>query len=241
MPPSSSTTSMTLKRIHREISDLKREDMGGMTLGPTEQSLFNWRGSIPGPSGSCYEGGLFWMEITLPSDYPFSSPKVVFTTRIYHMNISDRGNVCIDLLKNNWSPALSLYKVLLSLSSLLTDPNPKDPLVPQIATEYVRNRVQHNKTAARWTQLYALPPNPKPAPSSQPAPSSKRPATSSQNELIIIDDSPERPLRRKRERATDPDEGRRKRPHRTAAPGSIVETSASGSGTGASDVIVIDD
>lgn len=61
---------MTIKRIHREISDLKREEMGGMTLGPTEQSLFDWRGSIPGPSGSCYDGGLFWMEITLPHDYP---------------------------------------------------------------------------------------------------------------------------------------------------------------------------
>ena len=61
---------MTIKRIHREISDLKKEEMGGMTLFPTEQSLFNWRGSIPGPSGSCYEGGLFWMEITLPQDYP---------------------------------------------------------------------------------------------------------------------------------------------------------------------------
>jgi Ubiquitin-conjugating enzyme len=61
---------MTIKRIHREISDLKKEEMGEMTLGPTEQSLFNWRGSIPGPSGSCYEGGLFWMEITLPPDYP---------------------------------------------------------------------------------------------------------------------------------------------------------------------------
>jgi ubiquitin-protein ligase len=42
------------------------------------------------------------------------------------MNISDRGNVCIDILKHNWSPALSLFKVMLSLSSLLTDPNPRE-------------------------------------------------------------------------------------------------------------------
>ncbi|KAF8575023.1 hypothetical protein K439DRAFT_1370916 [Ramaria rubella] len=225
---------MTTKRIHREISDLKKEEMGGMTLGPAGDSLFKWRGSIPGPTGSCYEGGLFWMEITLPQDYPFSAPKVIFTTRIYHMNISDRGSVCIDLLKNNWSPALSLYKVLLSLSSLLTDPNPKDPLVPQIATEYVRDRAQHNKNAARWTQLYALPPTPKPAPSSPS--SSKRPAAS-QDDPIVIEDSPERPTRRKRERAADQEEGKRKRAHRATG----AESGAGASGSGSSDVIVIDD
>lgn len=56
--------------------------------------------------------------------YRFSAPKVVFTTRLYHPNVSDSGAICVDVLKNQWSPALSLFKVMLSLSSLLTDPNP---------------------------------------------------------------------------------------------------------------------
>ncbi|KII85544.1 hypothetical protein PLICRDRAFT_701046 [Plicaturopsis crispa FD-325 SS-3] len=148
---------MTLKRIHREIADVKKEDLGPITLGPTEDSLFVWKGSIPGPKGSCYEGGVFKVNINLAPDYPFSAPKVTFGTRIYHMNISDSGNICIDILKHNWSPALSLFKVMLSLSSLLTDPNPQDPLVPSIATEYVRKREQHDKTARHWTELYAKP------------------------------------------------------------------------------------
>jgi len=87
----------------------------------------------------------------------FSAPKILFLTRIYHMNISDRGAVCIDILKNQWSPALSIFKVILSLSSLLMDPNPQDPLVPSIATEYVRNRKQHDNNARHWTELYARP------------------------------------------------------------------------------------
>ncbi|THH05717.1 hypothetical protein EW145_g4590 [Phellinidium pouzarii] len=113
--------------------------------------------SIPGPEGSPYEGGIFKLAVELNANYPFSAPKVTFVTRIYHMNISDRGNICIDVLKENWSPALSLYKVLLSLSSLLTDPNPKDPLVPSIANEYTRNRQKHDGTAREWTRIYALP------------------------------------------------------------------------------------
>jgi ubiquitin-conjugating enzyme E2 D/E len=149
--------SMTFKRIHREMADLKKEDLGDITLAPSLDDLFLWNGSIPGPQGSCYEGGVFNLNVQLASDYPFSAPKVTFTTRIYHMNIAERGNICIDILKHNWSPALSLFKVMLSLSSLLTDPNPQDPLVPSIATEFVRNRELHDRTARQWTALYARP------------------------------------------------------------------------------------
>ncbi|KAG2741629.1 hypothetical protein P692DRAFT_20786864 [Suillus brevipes Sb2] len=163
MPPALSNV-MTVKRIHREVADAKKEDLGPITLAPSIDNLFRWAGTIPGPQGSPYEGGVFNINIQLANDYPFSAPKVTFVTRIYHMNISDKGNVCIDILKQNWSPALSLFKVMLSLSSLLTDPNPHDPLVPSIATEYVRNRVQHDHTARRWTELYALSPAFAPAP-----------------------------------------------------------------------------
>ncbi|CDO77345.1 hypothetical protein BN946_scf184786.g6 [Trametes cinnabarina] len=211
MPPAT-VTSTTLKRIHREIADLKKEDLGAIKLGPSGDDLFHWTATIPGPEGSVYEGGVFQVDITLGHDYPFSAPRMAFKTRIYHMNINERGSICIDILKHNWSPALSLFKVILSLSSLLTDPNPKDPLVPSIATEYVRNRVQHDRTARRWTELYARPPSSaaaaaskgkipavsSPAPTSQTrsaAPSrsaSTRPApsrTATPAETITIEDS----------------------------------------------------
>ncbi|KAF7800157.1 hypothetical protein EIP86_011403 [Pleurotus ostreatoroseus] len=201
MPPSL-TSSTTLKRIHREIADLKKEDLGSITLGPAGDDLFHWKAAIPGPEGSVYEGGVFNVDINLGHDYPFSAPKMVFRTRIYHMNINDRGGICIDILKHNWSPALSLFKVILSLSSLLTDPNP----IPSIATQYTRNRSLHDKTAREWTKLYAQPPPPPPpaAPAVPPSARSKgkqketvqnggcTPATTqpqSTQEVITIDDS----------------------------------------------------
>ncbi|KAF9531398.1 ubiquitin-conjugating enzyme/RWD-like protein [Crepidotus variabilis] len=170
--PAAMMTPMTLKRIQKEIKDLqnlKKEDLGDIVLEPSD-NLQVWNGSIPGPQGSVYEGGVFKLEIQLPNDYPFSAPRVSFKTKIYHMNISDAGGICIDILKSNWSPALSLFKVMLSLSSLLTDPNPRDPLVATIATQYTRNRKEHDSTAREWTRLHAAKPGVATASASKPTP-----------------------------------------------------------------------
>ena len=85
---------------------------------------FEWVSTIAGPKGSPYDGGVFYLSIHFPTNYPFTPPKVTFSTRIYHCNITSAGVICLDILKDNWSPALTISKVLLSISSLLTDPNP---------------------------------------------------------------------------------------------------------------------
>lgn len=62
---------MTIKRIHREIADLKKEDLGPIVLGPSDDNLYLWKGSIPGPEGSVYEGGVYNFEVNIPPDYPY--------------------------------------------------------------------------------------------------------------------------------------------------------------------------
>lgn len=113
-----------LKRINKEFKDMQREIATGAPHGCTAQpvgsDMFHWNGIINGPADSPYERGIFEMTIRFPCDYPFKPPKVAFTTKIYHPNIAPNGGICLDILKQQWSPALTISKVLLSICSLLT-------------------------------------------------------------------------------------------------------------------------
>jgi len=148
---------MSLKRIQNELKDLRKDPPACCTAGPKGEDLFYWEGYIFGPEESPYAGGIFNLVIQFPVDYPFRPPHVHFTTKIYHPNINAAGLICLDILKTQWSPALTISKVLLSITSLLTDPNPEDPLVPEIANLYKRDRAAYNENALRYTLEYAIP------------------------------------------------------------------------------------
>ncbi|XDA77362.1 hypothetical protein R6Z07F_007496 [Ovis aries] len=143
---------MALKRINKELSDLARDPPAQCSAGPVGDDMFHWQATIMGPNDSPYQGGVFFLTIHFPTDYPFKPPKVAFTTRIYHPNINSNGSICLDILRSQWSPALTISKVLLSICSLLCDPNPDDPLVPEIARIYKTDRDKYNRISREWTQ-----------------------------------------------------------------------------------------
>ncbi|KAL7984660.1 hypothetical protein Chor_003230, partial [Crotalus horridus] len=164
-----------------ELNDLARDPPAQCSAGPVGDDMFHWQATIMGPVSSLpilimkeanilyhllialslqndspYQGGVFFLTIHFPTDYPFKPPKVAFTTRIYHPNINSNGSICLDILRSQWSPALTISKVLLSICSLLCDPNPDDPLVPEIARIYKTDREKYNRIAREWTQKYAM-------------------------------------------------------------------------------------
>eukprot|EP01084_Bolivina_argentea_P109823 196218_1 len=141
---------MALRRISKELVEMERDPPPNCSAGPTENDLFEWQATITGPADTPYDGGVFFMSIKFPHSYPFKPPKLQFLTKIYHCNVNAKGLICLDTLKDGWSPALTISKVLLSVSSLLNDPNPNDPLVPSIAKQYRTNRKLHDKTAREW-------------------------------------------------------------------------------------------
>lgn len=144
------------RRIASEAQELV-EFSDSFTAEAEDDAGNTWRATLRGPAESPYEGGEFKMHIALPADYPFRPPQVVFVTRVYHPNISASGQICLDILKGSWSPALTLAKTLLSVLSLLTDPNPDDPLVGAIARQYVHDRDNFDATAREWTLQHASP------------------------------------------------------------------------------------
>lgn len=148
---------MALRRIQRELDDLRKDPPSNCSAGPDEGSndLFKWEAVILGPADSPYAGGVFRMKIQFPVDYPFKPPHIQFITKIYHPNINAAGLICLDILKKQWSPALTISKTLLGITSLLTDPNPDDPFVPEIADLYKSNRAQYDREARAYTLRYA--------------------------------------------------------------------------------------
>lgn len=145
---------MSLKRIQKEAKDMSNVDeaVSGISGGPAnDNNIYHWKGTIVGPEGTPYEGGLFYLNIKIPKEYPFKPPNVTFTTPIYHCNITSGGAICLDLLRDQWSPALTINDLLLSLSSMLNEPNPDDPYVPEIASLYKSNRAKHDQIAREHT------------------------------------------------------------------------------------------
>merc|ERR1719464_841210 len=146
------------KRVKKELQQLLIRPPVGITACPlSKDNLLQWIATIEGPEGTPYEGGLFYLDIKFGEKYPFVAPKVTFKTKCYHCNIkSSNGEICLNVLKDGYSPALTVEKVLLSIHALLQEPNPDDPLVADIAKALIMDRAAHDATAREWTQRYAM-------------------------------------------------------------------------------------
>ncbi|CAN0913589.1 Ubiquitin-conjugating enzyme E2 36 [Linum grandiflorum] len=138
-----------------ETQRLLSEPAPGISASPSEENMRYFNVMILGPTQSPYEGGVFKLELFLPEEYPMAPPKVRFLTKIYHPNIDKLGRICLDILKDKWSPALQIRTVLLSIQALLSAPNPDDPLSENIAKHWKSNEAEAVETAKEWSRLYA--------------------------------------------------------------------------------------
>ncbi|KAH8236020.1 hypothetical protein KR038_000084, partial [Drosophila bunnanda] len=145
------------ERIRRELCIFREEPPEGCRIEVDENDIYHWKAAIDGPANTPYQGGVFRLDLRFTEEYPFKPPDVKFSTRLFHCNISPEGEICLDILGPEWSPALTAARILLSIRSLLVDPNTEDRLVPEHAKMYVENRPAYEANARVWTRRYAKP------------------------------------------------------------------------------------
>jgi ubiquitin-conjugating enzyme E2 N len=142
-------------RILKEIDNFFKNPPPGISISPKEDNIRDIDILLSGPDGTPFDGGVFKLEMFLPEGYPMDPPKVRFITKIYHPNIDKIGRICLDILKDKWTPALQVNSVLLSIQALLSTPNPDDPLDPTVAKDWKENEEHAKKIAKKWTLKYA--------------------------------------------------------------------------------------
>ena len=145
-------------RIKKEYLDLQKEKNSNVLVKLVNNDYRHWKGRIKGPIDTCYQGGIFDVDIIIPDDYPFKPPKMKFDTKIWHPNISSvTGAICLDILKNEWTPALTIRTALISLQALMCEPVPNDPQDAVVAKQYMSDIQLFNQTAKHWVEEYANP------------------------------------------------------------------------------------
>ncbi|XP_029361612.1 ubiquitin-conjugating enzyme E2 T [Echeneis naucrates] len=147
-------------RLKRELQMLSTEPPPGISCWQTEEQIDDLRAQIVGGAGTPYESGVFSLEIKVPERYPFEPPKIRFLTPIYHPNIDSSGRICHDALKlppkGAWKPSLNISTVLSSIQLLMAEPNPDDPLMADISSEFKYNKQLYMEKAKKWTQEHAF-------------------------------------------------------------------------------------
>ena len=145
------------KRITNEFLALKKDKDIEVRL--VNKNYHHWKCRLKGPINTCYEGGVFDIDIIIPDEYPVKPPKLKFDTIIYHPNISSvNGSICLDILKKEkWKMNISIKQILISLQTLIIKPVPDDPQDIAVAKQYMTNINLFNATAKQWVEEYANP------------------------------------------------------------------------------------
>ncbi len=146
------------RRLAHHIRDMETNPPPLCHAQPKDavKDISHWIGYIDGPEDTPYAGGRFHLTIDFPSEYPFKPPKMQFITSIYHPNISTTGEICLDILHSQWSPVLTVRCLLISVCSLLTDPNPEHGLNKEALKMYRLDQEKYKEIARQWTQKYAI-------------------------------------------------------------------------------------
>lgn len=138
------------KAVLRDVKRLRDEPLAGIRACPEMNNLLLWKAVILGPEGTLWDGGVFKLRIELPNGkdghYPEQPPKITFVTPIFHPNVYKDGKICLDILQvGKWTSKMTIESALLSIQSLLNDPNPDSPANKEAAKLFKTDKAEYEK------------------------------------------------------------------------------------------------
>ncbi|KAL3419522.1 ubiquitin-conjugating enzyme [Phlyctema vagabunda] len=145
------------RRVAKEMADIHNDADSNIQCQPAQgEDITHLLASFPGPPDTPYEGGVYVVDVKIPNDYPFRPPVMFFKTKVWHPNVSSQtGAICLDTLGSAWSPVLTIKSALLSLQSLLSTPEPKDPQDAEVANMLMNAPEEFQRVAREWAVQYA--------------------------------------------------------------------------------------
>jgi len=151
-------TAQKTTRLNAELKNMAKNPSPGIHVYLEDDTkLDEMKVDMKGPDGSPYANRTFQLKVQIPDRYPFTPPSITFLTPVYHPNIDPEGRICLSALKpkpaGNWSVTLNIITVLASIRVLLSEPNLSDPLMADIANEYVQNYEEYFKKASNYSKL----------------------------------------------------------------------------------------
>eukprot|EP01137_Pigoraptor_chileana_P027398 Opistho-2@9952 len=148
--------SSAARRLAKELQDVNAMDLKTIrNVEVDEANILNWEVLLV-PETAPYNKGAFKVSLQFLPEYPFKPPKVTFKTKIYHPNVDESGQICVQMLKpDNWKPATRVHQILLSLVQLIDEPNPSDPLSTEIADIFVNDKKKYVKNVEEHIKKHA--------------------------------------------------------------------------------------
>lgn len=133
------------RRLIRDLKKMQADPPQGISAAPTADDIMKWTAIMFGPEDTIWEGGTFQLEVTFSEEFPTKPPHVRFLTPMFHPNIYNNGEICLDILQNQWSPIYDIASILTSIQSLLCDPNPQSPANAEAARLFANDRAEYTR------------------------------------------------------------------------------------------------
>jgi len=144
-----------MRILAKEVQHLKQEPLEGVQIILDDKDITSVEAIIEGPEDTPYFGGRFRVKLSIVKDFPASPPLGFFLTKIFHPNVSSRGEICVNTLKKDWKSDLGLKHVLLTIKCLLIVPNPESALNEEAGKLILESYDDYYKRAKLYTEIHA--------------------------------------------------------------------------------------